>query len=419
MLFCIDQSKYKTLIDHTDRLGDLEKNNLALFGAMCKLGVIRDVGVENSMYDQLILRNRMKIFESTSYRLTINPTLNCNFNCWYCYETLNTKKMDKDVVNAIIKFIDNLLKENRFSVFNLDWFGGEPLLGYENIIKPISIAAKELCQRHNVVLESGMTTNGYLLNEDMIPFFKEINMSSFQITLDGKEDVHNTIRFLQNGKKSYDTIVRNIILLAQRLEPENLSLRVNFTKDTFDSIEEIIDSFPLDVRGRITVLLQQVWQDKDQSNITIDKTEELRSKFEYAGFRVNKELFNLRGYTCYADCFNQAVVNYDGRVFKCTATDFEKQTEDGILTENGNIEWSPILLPLRLSKATFENEQCRACNYLPVCFGPCSQKAMAMTETGEFDKYCYREGIEKTLDYVFAKFKETNKALAPLFEYQH
>ena len=165
---------------------------------------------------------------------------------------------------------------------------------------------------------------------------------------------------------SYDKIVQNICLLANELRPNNLALRINYTKETFNGISKIIESFPFEVRGKITILLQQVWQDKDNKKSLVKDIEETKRKFVDAGFKIDKFIFNLKGYTCYADLYHQAVINYDGRVFKCTARNFEKEKEDGNLTEDGNIVWTNSLSK-KLAYATFENEKCLKCKFLPIC----------------------------------------------------
>lgn len=417
VLFALDKHKYEKLNSFSENLEALEAGDLIFFTTMYKLGIIVESEKDNSTYKQMLLNNRLRVFDTMSYRLTINPTLNCNFGCWYCYETHTRKRMPKDVFNAVLKFIENIINNDNLTRFELDWFGGEPLLCFENIMKPLSIEVMKMCKAKNIVFESGITTNGYLISEEIVPFLKAFNMQSFQITLDGNKETHNKTRVAKGKNDSYDKIVANICLLAEKLHPKNLTLRVNFTKESFADIEKIIESFLLEYRNRITLMLQQVWQDKKHI-VSINEIESLKEKFEKVGFKVNKDILNLRGYTCYADLYNQAVVNYDGRVFKCTARNFEKEEEDGVLTENGNIEWLANKLPLKISEATFENDKCKKCSYLPVCFGPCSQKKYVSKTSKDFEKYCYEGGIKLTLDYIMTEFERSKQVIAPLMDYK-
>lgn len=417
-LFAIDNEKYTKLIEYSNSLEELKENDPVLFSTFSKLGLIQDSYLDTIANKHLLLLNRNQVFNSEEYRLTINPTLNCNFSCWYCYETHSKKRMSKSVISSTLKYIQNLVNKKSMSVFYLDWFGGEPLLCFNTVMKTLALEAKKICDKNNIYFESGITTNGYLINEEVISFFKEINMQSLQITLDGARDIHNTIRFQKKGTDSYDKIVKNIISLAEEIEPKNLALRINFTKDSFDSIFSIIDSFPISGRNRITILLQQVWQDKDKEKLGIEEMENARLIFENAGFEVDNNILNCKGYTCYADKFKQAVINYDGRVFKCTARNFEKEVEDGVLTEDGEIIWSKEKLPLKILNATFENDNCMMCKYLPVCFGPCSQKMYNVQLGDVFNKYCFKGGIESTLDYIMTEFEKSGKAIAPLLEYR-
>jgi len=417
MLFALDVEKYQILNKYETDLEELRKIDPVFFSAMNKLGIIIDSEKDSNIPKNLLLENRIIIFADKSYRLTINPTLNCNFSCWYCYEMHTKKHMSRSVMDATLKYIEYLITDVKINHLNLDWFGGEPLLCYKTVMKPLACAAKELCDKNNVSFQSDITTNGYLITPDMIPFFKMINMQAFQITLDGEKEQHDKTRCSKKGLPSYDKIVSNICLLANELNPKNLALRINYTQNSFDGIFEIIDSFPIDVRNKITVLLQQVWQDKDNCKSNIKDFEEAKLRFEKAGFNVDKNILNIKGYTCYADIYHQALINYDGRIFKCTARNFEKEIEDGNLTNEGTIIWNNSLSK-KLSKSTFENNKCLECKYLPVCFGPCSQKNSILKDFKDFNRFCFEMGIEQTLDYIMSEFGKSGKSLAPLLDYR-
>ena len=56
--------------------------------------------------DIIRYRNRKATIESRDYNLVINPTLECNFNCWYCYENHPKGYMNKNTVELIKKHVD-------------------------------------------------------------------------------------------------------------------------------------------------------------------------------------------------------------------------------------------------------------------------------------------------------------------------
>jgi uncharacterized protein len=359
-MFALSRDNYDLLFAHKSSLTTLKKSSPVLFSAMYKLGIIEDITL--NIPDILLMRNHQQVFSNETYRLIINPTLNCNFSCWYCYETHTKKRMDKETVDAIIKFIESLIIKKKISNLHIDWFGGEPLMCFESVIKPISIATKRICTEHHVNFYSTMTTNGFHVNEQMIPFFEEYNVCGFQITLDGNKEKHNLTRFYGKDKKgSFDTIVNNIRLLAEKA---NITLRINYTKDILESCTELINCFPKNIRPHIDIVLAQVWQDRKQNNESDkihlnEKETDIYQKFRKAGFRVRIARFGCGVYfSCYADMCNEAVINYDGRVFKCTTPDFEKSEEEGILTTDREILWNEDKLSKRLSRATFDNEIC-------------------------------------------------------------
>jgi uncharacterized protein len=230
MLFALDKEKYNTLIKNSHNLKKLKIHDPVFFSTMSKLGIIQRIDSESTLNKKILLENRLIVFKDKSYRLTINPTLNCNFSCWYCYEAHPKKRMSKNVINATIKYIEHLVNNLKINNLNLDWFGGEPLLCYKTTMYPLANEAKKVCDQNHVSFQSGMTTNGYLIRPEMIPFFKKVNMNSFQITLDGEKDQHDKTRCCKNGKPSYDKIVQNIILLASELSLDNLAVRINYTK---------------------------------------------------------------------------------------------------------------------------------------------------------------------------------------------
>lgn len=342
--------------------------------------------------------------DDSNYHLVINPTMNCNFKCWYCYEThIKGSKMNIDVLENIIKHLENVICENgNLKSISISWFGGEPLLYYQDVILPILKRVKVLTTENSLNFYSDFTTNGLLIKERMIRDFINYNCSHFQITLDGNRFLHDTVRFVSKSRGSYDDIIKNVQALCSA--GIYVSLRINYTKTNLTGLEEIADDLigmDEECRSFLTISFHKVWQEKDKNLDT--RVIELLSYFKKKGF-ITKGNFvpdTLKN-SCYADKKNHATINYDGNVFKCTARDFNKENREGELDKNGRINWNEKYSDRMHVK--LKNKPCLTCSILPLCNGGCSQIALE----AEGKDFCVFEFDEKLKnEIVYRKFLET------------
>ena len=128
----VDKELYLSLLDNNlDELDnpsliqDLYENNY-----ICDDALIEE--------NQILAINKYLRYGKDYARITILPTINCNFKCWYCYESHIESVMTQENMNAVLEFCKNTIVKNRVSTFHLDWFGGEPLLYFDEIIYPLA-----------------------------------------------------------------------------------------------------------------------------------------------------------------------------------------------------------------------------------------------------------------------------------------
>jgi uncharacterized protein len=155
--------------------------------------------------DILRYRHKMEVIDSRDYNLIINPTLECNFSCWYCYQEHPKGHMSEKTKQTVMAHIKYMIEKKHITRLDLGWFGGEPLLYFDEVVYPIAAYAKLLCGKHNIPYRAQITTNASKIDMPMIEKMKEIKLPSFQITIDGDPKRHNLIRN-EKGKPSFDTI---------------------------------------------------------------------------------------------------------------------------------------------------------------------------------------------------------------------
>jgi uncharacterized protein len=341
----------------------------------------------------LRFNNKKAVFSDKFYRLIMNPTTDCIFNCWYCSQHSQDKGgMSKNTIAKIRKHIDYMVNVDKITGLHLDCFGGEPLMYFNEVTVPLSEYGLEVASKNGLPFVNQITTNAYLIDEAMAKKMSDIKLTSFQITIDGDEKRHNKIRNAK-GAPSFQRIMQSINLILENIPEAGIVLRLNYDDSTLmvSELDKIFSLIPEKYRSRVFPNFQRIWQtvkkhSDSKENKDLIKLESIVAELGYKA-ACTSAFHTQRAVKCYADRLYNTVIDYDGKVYKCTAN---TQKEAGILNDNGEITWHQDVLTRLYSKAPFENKKCLACKHLPICLATCVQNA---NESDEEPAKC-------TLDYA-------------------
>ncbi|WP_443983293.1 radical SAM protein [Xylanibacter rarus] len=355
----------------------------------------------NIRYANLVNRYNSKLM-----RVTILPTINCNFRCWYCYEHHKASKMTEENADSVFKFITTETQKKNIEKIVLDWFGGEPLLRFKSIIYPLSKRLKSWCEKNNIAFVNIMTTNGSLITDDMAIKMNEIGLNQMQITLDGDKKHHNQVRYSSAIKNSYDLIVKNIHTLCKTLDNPYIELRINYTKDNIDSTFDILDSFEKEIRRYIFVSPHIVWQDANNRYSLKGKIDRLKKLAYNKGYGINQCTLAHRCSSCYIDNMEQFVINYDLNVYKCTAREFNEKFCIGKITNDGVFIPNEIYYKYYITPSPFMRKKCIECELLPSCLymQSCLQKSIEGFST-DCDKNIIQKSIDEDISYKIQRMQ--------------
>jgi uncharacterized protein len=355
---------------------EIEAYNPQLYTDLVNINAI--VPLKYDELDDVIKLSKQIDNDDSTFTLIINPTMSCNFKCWYCYEThILGSKISDYVLEKIYKLIDNILISNKnLRVFTLSFFGGEPLMYYNKTTrKIINYTRSKYDYYREINFSINFTSNAYLLNDDILSHLNEGGESNhFQITLDGGRDEHNKVR--DSGKKegSYDKIVEAIKSLLQN--KIHVLLRINYTAENIESTKEIYNdliTIPDDDRQYLNIGYFRIWQDDKSIDLTNDILE-IYSKYENENFNVSQDtkIVDELKHSCYADKVNELVINFNGDIYKCTARDFNQENKYGTLNDDGKIDWIETKAN-EWETLKIQSRSCHSCKILPLCGGGCHQ----------------------------------------------
>lgn len=411
----LSPKEHEVIQEALKNLSFFEENYPTIFKKFCNTGFLIDS--DKNEKEEILFNKKKGVFSDKDYHLIINPTLDCNFNCWYCYEKHPKEKMSENVFNRIKKHIEQ--KADEITGISLAWFGGEPLMCFDEIVKPLSLFTKNLIKIRKKTFSNSITTNAYLIDKEMIECFKEIDFKHFQITLDGNKEKHDKVR-KHYGQPSFDKIYENIILICENIQDVHVTLRINYDGKTFDYGLDFLENFPENIRHKINVYFHRVWQTyynekTEKINKHLIKNMEFAINLGFLSYFWRLEL--LKKYACYADRLHELHINYDGKLYKCTAKDYSSKYEVGQLNEDGTVKLNYSKEAKRFCKLTIENDLCLNCKYLPMCGGYCGQNYETLSKPNCIQKYFeipFETAIIKNYEYknkFYEIFKKINNIL--------
>lgn len=361
--------------DHAENITELSAIHPDLYDAMVRDGMITPRDIDDTK--AFIERELRAEAESRSFGMTINPTLDCNMRCWYCYEKHDAARMNADTLERIVRLIENKAESGTVDRLSVSFFGGEPLLYFDEVVYPILSRASVICREADVALESSFTTNAVLLTKDVLDRINSIEWIKrphFQITLDGNREYHNRTRIFADRRPTYDIIFSN---MRYALESGNhVGLRFNYTDKNIESFIGVYDELmklPSELLKNLHCSFQQIWQNKQEGLKAKERAAELTARFQAVGLISECDTIYHR-HVCYADRSNHVSINYNGDVFKCTARDYSPEHREGVLKEDGTIEWNQKYHERMAIR--FSNPACRKCRVMPLCNGHCTQSKL-------------------------------------------
>lgn len=128
-------------------------------------------------------------------------THRCCMSCRYCFVKQENCDMTYEMAQRAVDFLIANAKEMQITP-RITFFGGEPLLLWNEIIKPLTLYIRETLK---TPFELSITTNGILLTDEILSFMKQYNIGLL-FSIDGDKETQDYNRPLKTIESSFDTL---------------------------------------------------------------------------------------------------------------------------------------------------------------------------------------------------------------------
>ncbi|MDR7855081.1 radical SAM/SPASM domain-containing protein [Tissierella sp.] len=406
---------------HRLNFNSSNKNQLLFDDVLFKNGFI----IESSTDEKELLKKRYEYARNNNVitQITLLPTENCNFACPYCflYDT-TPKRMESIDYEKIYMFIQNKITSGSKNII-INWFGGEPSLEAENIVKFMKNLNQNIGKE--ITISSTITTNGYLLNYNLFKQFLNSGIDTFQVTVDGNKESHDEQRYLKSGKGTYDTILKNIIEIINNVSDSDkfmFNVRSNFTQKTIKVSDEQIDNLKkiFGSDDRFNLYFRPVYEYETNHNSLENFNHELYSIEDGILLqnklyqKINKAFDRVDSSTtmrmlqplpqptftwCNSDKKDTYIISPNGDLYMCDTLFGDDKFIIGNINDKFLADYNSEYN--NWNKSIFDDYKaikCMECKLLPVCFGSCRRNRFISGE--DFNCYWTEEYIYKILDEI-------------------
>ena len=346
--------------------------------------------------------------------LTICPTMNCNFDCPYCFERHRPGKMTKEVQDDVVALAERMMHAAGGRHLSVTWFGGEPLLA-PDVIESLSERLMALAKEKGAEYSAGIITNGYLLTQKNADMLGRCEVKNCQVTIDGLGATHDATRHLAGGGPTFDRIIDN---LRKVKFPFRVNIRQNVQESNLKEVEQ--------VKELIGKLAEESGNNIIYAPAPVSSNEATKERGGEVGLLCGTDLSEIglmqeagrfavgRGHYCGANVLFSATIDEKGGLSKCW-----EAVGDPMLNYGNAHDWDPKdplntasdpdRLTMYLNTALPNgDEECRECVWLPMCVGGCPHRRLF------FGKSCvaFREQPERYVLALHARIGKEKKGEA-------
>lgn len=172
--------------------------------------------------------------------LCLHVAHTCNLDCEYCFASQGKYHGERALMSFEVgKRALDFLVENSGDRHNLevDFFGGEPLMNWQ-VVKDLVAYARSIEQQHDKCFRFTLTTNGMLVDDDVIEFSNR-EMDNVVMSLDGRKEINDHFRKTAGGVGSFDIIVPKFVRFAKARGEKDYYIRGTFTHNNPDFMKDI------------------------------------------------------------------------------------------------------------------------------------------------------------------------------------
>ena len=230
--------------------------------------------------------------------LCLHVAHTCNLNCSYCFASQGKYHGDRALMSfevgkrALDFLIENSGKRRNLEV---DFFGGEPLMNWD-VVKQLVQYARSVEKEHNKNFRFTLTTNGMLIDEDVIEFANK-EMSNVVLSLDGRKEINDLKRVDYAGNGSYDKIVPKFKQLVESRGGQGYYMRGTFTHANPDFTKDVFHMADL---GFTELSMEPVVSSADDPEaLTPEDLEIVKEHYEILAKEMIKRKKEGRGFTFY------------------------------------------------------------------------------------------------------------------------
>ena len=338
------------------------------------------------MFNQILKYGEAEVVYKNIKKLAKKPilhnlfwetTLRCNALCKHCGsragENINIEdELTTEEIKRALKSIADKYDSTRIL---LNVTGGEPLVRQD--LFDVMKYATELG------FKWGITTNGMLINDEIIKKMKETNLATMSISIDGLEKSHDEFRGI---KGSYRKILENIEKLKQDKFLKCFQITTVVNKLNINELDELYKIIKnLEVDSWRVINMDPIGRANDNNNLALDKDdykylfEFIKSKRKESNFDVTYGCAHFVGMTlekelrdniffCSAG-YTTASILYNGDIYVCPNVERRKELIQGNVKKddfmdvwNNKFKWFRDIDKLK-------SEQCKNCEDWKYCRG--------------------------------------------------
>ncbi len=363
-----------------------DDNKCMYFDELLKQGFIKPFDLNE--YNKIILTEHITVLSKPKNSLTyvIAPTLACNLNCDYCFEKgyRDNSSISDELLMEVADYINNRTFHDLKEI-HIVWFGGEPLIAYDKILKFSRYLIPKL-EKKQIRFTSSMISNGVLLTKERAKALAErCELKKVQITIDGTKNVYCSRKHAT--EKQFDTLLENIKSALNHLK---VSIRLNCDGENYEDLKVV------------TKLLVEQCGKNNNLNIYLAKLVDYdgcgresfysQEEFDIKQIEFNKYVCALQGKVyeptilkyrksfCGLFKLNNQVIGPNGELYKCEH--HVGQADKVVGNIKYGLNYNDFLIKF---VANMPQKKCKTCKIFPLCLGGCPAQKFDLPE----GKSCY------------------------------